>query len=181
MKVTIIAMFIMQQPKYFMLMSCHGNDRDHCSRHVECKTLPAKSFAMKKAFIVAVTLVSFFQCFSQVPYNVVFDVTSKDTMTHKMVIRWLKEITDSRPDAKLEVVFYAQSLDMITNGNSVVANDVKMFAARPNVSFRVCEIAMKNNGVTKDQLISGVTTVPDGIYELVVKQKQGWGYIKAAR
>jgi uncharacterized protein len=39
---------------------------------------------------------------------------------------------------------------------------------------------MKNNNVDKSQLIPGVQVVPDGIYEIISKQKQGWGYIKAS-
>jgi intracellular sulfur oxidation DsrE/DsrF family protein len=40
-------------------------------------------------------------------------------------------------------------------------------------------VALKNNHVDKSQLLPGVETVPDGIYEIISKQKQGWGYIKA--
>jgi hypothetical protein len=49
------------------------------------------------------------------------------------------------------------------------------------VAFKVCAIAMKNNQVEQSQLIPGVQIVPDGIYEIITKQKEGWGYIKAAR
>ena len=49
----------------------------------------------------------------------------------------------------------------------------------PNVSFKVCEIAMKNQKVEKSQLLPNVGTVPDGIGEIVAKQTHGWGYIKA--
>ena len=115
------------------------------------------------------------------PYLVVIDVTSKDTLVHQMVIRWLGEITGSSADAKVEVVFYAKSLDMITKDKSVVADQVMKYAQNKNVSFRVCEIAMKNNNVEKSQLLDGVGTVPDGIYEIVSKQHDGWGYIKASR
>lgn len=120
--------------------------------------------------------------FSQpAPYNVVFDVTSKDTLVHKMVIHWIEEITSLHPEAKIEVVFYSKSLDMITKDKSVVQDDVLKYAADKNVSFRVCEIAMKNNSVERSQLLTGVGTVPDGIYEIISKQHEGWGYIKAAR
>jgi intracellular sulfur oxidation DsrE/DsrF family protein len=115
------------------------------------------------------------------PYNVVFDLTSKDTVDHKAVIRWLKEISASDPKAKLEVVFYAQSLDMVTQGKSIVEKDVSELAKNKNIAFRVCAIAMKNNHVEKNQLIPGVETVPDGIYEIILKQGEGYGYIKAAR
>ena len=136
---------------------------------------------MKKIFIVLLLLVSASSFAQKVPYNVVFDVTSKDTLVHQMVIRWVREITESHPEANIEVVFYAKSLDMITRDKSVVAPDVLKYAAMKNVKFRVCEVAMKNNQVEKSQLLDGVGTVPDGIYEIISKQHEGWGYIKAAR
>jgi intracellular sulfur oxidation DsrE/DsrF family protein len=135
---------------------------------------------MKKILLLLIFVVNF-SYGQKAPYNVVFDVTSKDTLVHQMVIRWIKEITDDHPDAKIEIVFYAKSLDMITKDKSAVASDVIKYAANKNVAFRVCEIAMKNNNVEKSQLLDGVGTVPDGIYEIISKQHDGWGYIKAAR
>jgi intracellular sulfur oxidation DsrE/DsrF family protein len=37
---------------------------------------------------------------------------------------------------------------------------------------------MEHNNVDSSQLIPGVGIVPDGIYEIVKKQREGWGYIK---
>jgi intracellular sulfur oxidation DsrE/DsrF family protein len=115
------------------------------------------------------------------PYNVVFDITSKDTIDHKMVLKWLDEIVKADAKAKLEVVFYAQSLDMVTRGKSVVAKEVEDLAKNNNITFKVCEVAMKKNNIDKTQLLAGVQTVPDGIYEIVQKQGEGYGYIKATR
>ena len=56
------------------------------------------------------------------PYKVVFDVTSSDTVLHKMVMRWVGEVLTSNPNAEIEVVFYAKSLDMITKDKSIVAD-----------------------------------------------------------
>ena len=137
---------------------------------------------MKKLFIVILVLFSCNIVLAQkVPYNVVFDVTSPDTVVHQMVIRWINEITKADPNANIEVVYYAKSLGMITKDKSVVAADVTKLAGTKNVSFTVCEVAMKNNNVEKNQLIAGVKTVPDGIYEIVKRQSEGWGYIKASR
>jgi intracellular sulfur oxidation DsrE/DsrF family protein len=118
--------------------------------------------------------------FAQKDYKVVFDLTSKDTMEHKKVIRWLNEITKEVPVAQLEVVFYGMSLDMIKQGSSTVAADVQRLAGNPNVSFKVCQVAMKKHNIENGQLIAGVQTVPDGIYEIIKKQREGWGYIKVA-
>jgi intracellular sulfur oxidation DsrE/DsrF family protein len=39
---------------------------------------------------------------------------------------------------------------------------------------------MKNHNIDSSQLLSGVRTVPDGIYEIITKEREGWGYIKVA-
>lgn len=136
---------------------------------------------MKQAFFLFAILLLFSnKLFSQAPpYNVVFDITTKDTNTHKAVIRWCNEILNANPNAKVEVVYYAQSLEMVTQGKSVVANDVQLLAGK-NVLFSVCETAMKRWKLDKSQLLPSVTTVPDGIYEILVKQKEGYAYIKAS-
>jgi intracellular sulfur oxidation DsrE/DsrF family protein len=137
-----------------------------------------------KRKIFTLCLLFFATCFAGAQthdYNVVFDLTSKDTVDHKAVIRWLSEISKSTPAANLEVVFYGQSLDMVVKNKSVVADDVARFAAMKNISFKVCAIAMKNHHISEAELLPGVVIVPDGIYEIITKQKEGWGYIKATR
>ena len=73
---------------------------------------------------------------------------------------------------------YGQGLDLVTQGKSYVSADVVRLAANKNISFRVCEVAMKSHNIDKSQLLEGVGTVPDGIYEVISKQREGWGYIK---
>jgi uncharacterized protein len=114
-------------------------------------------------------------------YNVVFDLTSGDSTDHQSLIRWIRGISSANPDAKLEVVFYGQSLNMIEKGKSAVEADVKELLARKAVSLKVCAVAMKRHQIEKSQLISGVDIVPDGIYEIITKEREGWGYIKVAR
>jgi uncharacterized protein len=118
---------------------------------------------------------------SQTPYNVVFDLTSGDTAAHKTVIRWLNGITTSNPAAKLEVVLYGQSLPMVTKNKTTVEKPLEEILLNKNISFKVCESAMKRHQIDKSQLLPGIQTVPDGIYEIVTKQKEGWGYIKATQ
>ena len=90
-------------------------------------------------------LICNFSIAQSAPYKVVFDVTTKDTIVHQMVIRWVKEILSTSPNANVEIVFYAKSLDMITKDKSIVADNVMKYAAKKNVAFRVCEVAMKKN------------------------------------
>jgi intracellular sulfur oxidation DsrE/DsrF family protein len=132
----------------------------------------------KSVLLLGCLLFSALFAASQSDYKVVFDLTSKDSIDQKTVIRWLNEVTKSSPDAKMEVVMYGQGLAMVVKGRSAVQDDIARLVANKNVSFKVCSVAMKNQNIDLSQLLPGVQTVPDGIYEVVSKQGQGWGYIK---
>jgi intracellular sulfur oxidation DsrE/DsrF family protein len=73
---------------------------------------------------------------------------------------------------------YAKGFELVMPDKSTVFADVQT-PSRTKVAFRVCAIAMKNNNIDKSQLLPGVQVVPDGIHELVMKQQENWGYIKA--
>ena len=135
---------------------------------------------MKKMFLItAVFFGIILQSYAQQkPYNIVFDLTTNDTATHQRVIRWINGILESHPDAKIEVVFYGKALDMIVKDKSTVAGDVIKLGTDKKVTFAVCEHAMKVFNINKNQLLNGVITVPDALYELVIKQAEGYGYIK---
>jgi intracellular sulfur oxidation DsrE/DsrF family protein len=135
----------------------------------------------KQTIIITFILVCSHLLFAQkTPYNVVFDMTSDDTLSHKMALRWISEVVDNNPRANVEIVFYGKSLGMITQGKSIVAEKIKTLVAKENVAFKVCAIAMKNNNIDQSMLLPGVQTVPDGIYEIISKQHDGWGYIKVS-
>lgn len=134
----------------------------------------------KMTFILPMLLLYAAFLTAQPNYKVVFDVTSKDTVDHKMAIRWVNEVLKAEPAAQVEVVFFGQSLDMITKNKSVVADAITRISANKNASFKVCKVAMKAHDIDMSQLVTGVQTVPDGIYEIISKQRDGWGYIKVS-
>ena len=113
-------------------------------------------------------------------YKVVFDLTSKDTVDQKNVLRWVGQILKDEPNANLEIVLYGQSLDMVVKEKSIAPDVITQLLLNKNVSFKVCSIAMKRHNINNTQLIAGVETVPDGIYEIITRQHQGWGYIKVS-
>lgn len=113
-------------------------------------------------------------------YNVVFDLTSKDSVNQQSLIREMTLIKKGNPDAKVEAVIYGQGLGVVIKDEASQPEAIKNLLAMKDVSFKVCEIAMKAHNVDKSQLLPDVQTVPDGIYELVSKQHQGWAYIKIA-
>lgn len=135
---------------------------------------------MKRILLVgllALLTVGFAQSKRQ-PYRVVFDLTSRDSLEQKAVLRWLREVRSSSPNAQMEVVMYAKGFELVMPERSAYIAEVKDALKNPNVSFKVCAMALRNNSVDKSQLLAGVQVVPDGIYELVAKQQDHWGYIK---
>jgi len=127
--------------------------------------------------LAGITTVSFAQ---SPDYKVVFDMSTRDSVSHQALIRELKLIREYNPDAKLQVVVYGQGLSMVVADRSPYVNDLKQIMSNPNTKVSVCEFTLKRNAIEPSRLIPGVTTVKDGIYEIITKQKDGWGYIKVA-
>lgn len=135
---------------------------------------------MKRAiFILTLALASVgFTYRTREPYRVVFDITSRDSLDQKAVMRWVREVSTASPDADIEIVMYAKGFELAMPDKSPVIEDVKAAMKNPHVSFKVCAIALRNNAVDVKQLLPGVQPVPDGIREIVERQQDHWGYIK---
>jgi intracellular sulfur oxidation DsrE/DsrF family protein len=126
----------------------------------------------------AVTTAALAQSPPPKPYKVVFDLTSADQADQRAVLRWIKEVTGANPKTETEVVMYGRGLDLVVSGKSTMSSEVAEAIAASHATFNVCAIAMKNQQVDKSQLLPNVQIVPDGIGEIVAKQRAGWGYIK---
>jgi uncharacterized protein len=136
---------------------------------------------MKKIIWLACILLISYTMQAQNPdYRVVFDMTSKDSINQQSVVRQVSLISKGNANAKLEVVIYGQGLDLVVKGKSAQETAITQLLTDKNVSFKVCEMTMKRHNIDKSQLIPGVEIVSDGIYEIITKQKEGWGYIKVA-
>jgi len=131
-------------------------------------------------FIISLLLLCLGSIAQKADYKVVFDITSGDTAAHKTVIRQLRGISQSQPNAQLEVAIYGDALGMVMKDKSIIADAIQELSNNKKASFKACGMTMKRLNVDKSQLIAGVDVVPDAIYEIVSKQHEGWGYIKVA-
>ena len=114
----------------------------------------------------------------QKPVKIVFDINSRDTLTHQTVLRHVTLMSKSYPDSKFEVVVYGGALPMLIKDKSTISQGVTALAANDNVSFKACAVTMKRHDIDESMLLPGVDVVPDAIIEIVDKQHEGWGYIK---
>jgi|SRR5436190_1801134 len=135
---------------------------------------------MKKLLVFCLVFFSIQTLYAQTrDYRVVFDLTSKDSLNQAAVIRWVNEVSTIDSNAKIEVVMYGQGISLVTKGRSNFEEAVLKFTANKNIAFKACAVALKNQNIDKSQLLPGIEIVPDGIYEIISKQREGWGYIKA--
>jgi len=137
---------------------------------------------MKKLIQLALALFITNIAFAQEkPIKVVFDVTSGNTDVHKSAARHLRLMSETYPDSEFELVVYSSAYKMVDNKSSAAGETLREIVKNKNMAIVVCQNTMKRNDKSKEDLIPGVTTVPDGIFEIVSKQQLGWGYIKEGK
>jgi intracellular sulfur oxidation DsrE/DsrF family protein len=133
---------------------------------------------IKLALALFITNIAFAQ---EKPIKVVFDVTSGNVEVHKSAARHLRLMSETYPDSEFEMVIYSSAYKMVDKNSSAAGETLRKIVKNKNVSIVVCQNTMKRNNKSKEDLIPGVTTVPDGIYEIISKQQLGWGYIKEGK
>lgn len=112
-------------------------------------------------------------------HKVVFQFTNaNDSLQQKAFVKQLENITEYWPTATYEVVLYNQGIELVMNSNTRYKEKLLLLKSK-GVKFVVCENTLKNRKIDKESLLNDlVEYVPAGIAEIVLKQEQGWSYIK---
>ena len=111
-------------------------------------------------------------------HKVIIQVSTANHDEQKVVVNQVRNTLNALPNAKVKVVLHSQGLPLVVAGQSRVMEQVKELLER-GVIFAACENTMKKKGLEKSDLLPGVTTVPSAMAELVLRQEEGWTYIKA--
>ena len=118
------------------------------------------------------------QVVDQEVHRVVFQVTKGETADQQQVIGQLNNILRALPNAEIEVICHGKALPLVLQAESQVKDGVTDLLTR-GVVFAACENTMRRAKASIEDLISGVTTVPSALAEIIIRQEQGWAYIKA--
>ena len=112
-------------------------------------------------------------------HKVVVQLNSADTAAWGGVIGNIKNLSKIWPDQlQIEVVVHGRALDFLVASKSHLVNDVEQLSKK-GIVFSACENTMGKYGITKQMLIPAVFTVPSGVGEVILKQEQGWSYLRA--
>jgi uncharacterized protein len=113
-------------------------------------------------------------------HKVVIQLNTADTAAWSGTIGNIKNLQKIWPGAvQIELVAHGKGLDLLVKAKTHLAADVEALA-KEGVVFSACENSMKKHNVTKADLLMVAGTVPSGVAELVLKQEQGWSYLKAS-
>lgn len=112
-------------------------------------------------------------------HKVVIQLNSADTAAWGGVIGNIKNLSKIWPtNLSVEVVVHGKALDFLVAAKSHLVSDIEQLTQK-GVVFNACENTMGKYGITKQMLIPSVTTVPSGVGEVILKQEQGWSYLRA--
>ena len=111
-------------------------------------------------------------------HKVVMQVTQADSVNQLAVVGQIQNLLKALPNVQIEVVCHSQGLPLLISSQSIVKSNISELQKK-GVVFAACENTMRKNKVEKSELIPGTITVPSGLGEIILKQEEGWTYIKA--
>ena len=111
-------------------------------------------------------------------HRIVFHLATGDTLAYRALTKQLSNVLAYWPTALLEVVVHNKGIGFMRRDQSVFESEIQALKSK-GVVFAVCENTMKQQKLTKNQILSQAVFVPVGLAELVIRQEEGWSYIKA--
>lgn len=112
-------------------------------------------------------------------HNIVMQLTSNDAKVHAGLVKQLNNLKDGwGGDLSVEVVVYGPGIDFLRDSISRMATTVAGLKSR-GIVFAVCENSLRERKIDKSEIMQGSEFVKMGIGEIVMKQEEGWSYIKA--
>jgi intracellular sulfur oxidation DsrE/DsrF family protein len=112
-------------------------------------------------------------------HNIVMQLTSNDAKVHKGLVKQLNNLKDGwGGDLSVELVLHGPGVDFLRDSVTKFAPEIAKLKAR-GVVFAVCENSLRERKIDKSEIIAGHEYVKMGIGEIVLKQEEGWSYIKA--
>lgn len=138
-----------------------------------------KSTAMRRLFLYLFFLFISQSVFAQQnKLSVVWDLSSSDTAVHGGVFRQINNARAQKPELQIEVVFHGQAVLSLLKEDKSFEARVKS-AKEKGVIIAVCNNSLKRLKIDPSLLMPEVTVVPSAVVELIIKQSEGWSYLKA--
>ena len=138
--------------------------------------------AIRPILLVIVMLFTYQLCTAQndqKEHKIVIQLNTADTSAWSSTIGNIKNIQKVWPtQLTVEVVVHGKAIDLLVKDKTYFANEIATLT-KEGIIFSACENTMRKHKIVKADLLSVANTVPSGVVEVLMKQEQGWSYLKA--
>lgn len=110
-------------------------------------------------------------------HPIVMQITQGDSLTQVTVMGQVKNIKKRLPEATIEVVCHGDALHMLMTSKSLVADQLGKLTSE-QVRFLACENTMARKKIAKEDLLKEAETIPSALVHIVLRQEEGWSYVK---
>lgn len=111
------------------------------------------------------------------PHKLVIQLTSQDSMVHKGLIKQMNNILAAAPNTQIELVCHGLGITFLQLSHSTVLPAIKKL--KEKVVFIACENTLLEKKIAKTDITNDADYVKAGIVEIIIRQEQGWSYVKA--
>ena len=115
---------------------------------------------------------------SDAQQKVVFQLSNNDTFVHKSLIRQLNNVLKAFHNIHIEVVTHGYGVDLLLTNGAFQASIRELH--EQGVAFMVCKNTLEQEDLCATRLLDFTEVVPSGIAHVIVRQSEGWSYIKAS-
>jgi intracellular sulfur oxidation DsrE/DsrF family protein len=113
------------------------------------------------------------------PHKVVIQLSSSDTLVWKGLMNNLKNLKASWGDSvAIEVVVHGPGIGILMKEKTTQIDRIIDFKSR-GVVFLACENTLLERNIPKQSIITEAGFVKSAVVEIILKQEQGWTYIKS--
>ncbi|MEP7376495.1 MAG: DsrE family protein [Chitinophagaceae bacterium] len=141
---------------------------------------------MNKVFVLtlAILLSSFFAsaqtgAAEKRPHKVVIQLSSSDTLVWKGLMNNIKNLKATWGDSiAVEVVVHGPGIGFLMKEKTTQSEKIIDFKSK-GVVFVGCENTLAEKKISKENIIPEAGFVKSAVVEIILKQEQGWSYIKS--
>ena len=112
-------------------------------------------------------------------YKALIQLSTSEEEVIKSLVSHVKNLRSGLgDDAEILILCHAKSLDFVLRNHEEYAASIRLLLSY-KATIAACENMLKAHDKKIEELQNGIETVPSAIVTLVVKQQEGWSYIKA--
>jgi intracellular sulfur oxidation DsrE/DsrF family protein len=112
-------------------------------------------------------------------HKVIIQLSNADTTVWKATIQNLKNLKNGwGDDVQIEVVAHGPGIGFLMREKTTQADAIHALKSL-GVAFVGCENTLRERKIDRSQLLPEAGTVPMGVGEVILRQEEGWSYLKA--